>query len=254
MLVGFPIALAPCVSRPRRCDRQAHHRRRPAARSPKSLCLCLIAFLLPAGCRQIETRFDVTSFRNPGRPEQFTERFPTGAFAVDSQNNWEIAFDISDVRIELPQPSDAEPASSQSAEADVAFKPRTVSMSQYVHIRVFWKPKPGTTYVESTQTDASILYCLVTGGNAISYEGAGFVYFNQARDKKTITGRIESSTLVPVRTAKEPIDLFGPCRVEGWFVARQDRGRIVEIQQTLRRLLGRSGAAPVAAGQAAPVD
>jgi hypothetical protein len=207
--------------------------------------LLVLAIGAVCGCRQIETRFDVTSFKDPGNPEQFTERFPTGAFAVDAHHNWEIVFVIPGAPIEISQSPKAEAPDAQPTDGDdAAPRTRTVSMSQYVQISVFWKPKPGTTYAESTQTNAGILYCLVTGGNAISYEGAGFVYFTPSYDRKTITGRIESSTLVPVRSTKEPVDLFGSCRVEGWFVAREDRGRVVEVRQTLRRVLGRPGLAP----------
>ncbi len=210
----------------------------------KLLPIGLVAIGALCGCRQIETRFDVTSFKNPGNPEQFTERFPPGAFSVDVRHNWEIAFDIPNTTIKVLEPLEVDAAGAHSREGEApAMRARTVSMSQYVHLRVFWKPKPGTTYAESTQTNAGILYCLVTGNNAISYEGAGFVYFTLSRDKQTITGRIESSTLVPVRTAKAPVDLFGPCRVEGWFIARQDRPRVVEIQQRVRRVLGGPGLA-----------
>jgi hypothetical protein len=192
------------------------------------------------GCREIETRFDVVSFKTPDNPEQYTERFSRGAFSIDAQNNWDIVFEIPSTRVELIRPAaptsaaESQPADDQSG----PLKVETTFMSQVVHIRVFWRPRPGTTYAESSQTDASILYCLITGDSAISYEGAGFVYFTQSYDNQTITGQIESATLVPVRTVGEPIDLFGPCRLQGYFVAHQDRRRVVSIIQQLRKTLG----------------
>jgi len=220
---------------------------------PPRLSLLILTLAVLCGCREVETRFDVTSFKDPANPEQFTERFPPGAFAVDAHNNWDIVFVIPGTPIEVPQRAETDAAASQSADAaDAVPRTRTVFMSQYVHMGVFWKPKPGTTYAESTQTNAAIMYCLVTGGNAISYEGAGFVYFTLSRDKKTITGRIESSTLVPSRTTKEPVDLFGSCRVEAWFVAREDRGRVVEVQQKIRRALIRPDLIPAGNGVPTP--
>jgi hypothetical protein len=207
--------------------------------------------ILAGGCRQIETRFDVLSFHNPDQPEQFTERFQVGSFSVDAQNNWDIVFEIPASRIEVQRPlySTSSPASQPADEASRPVKTETTPMSQYVHIQVFWRPLPGTTYAESSQTNASILYCLITGNDAISYEGAGFVYFTQSYDKQTITGQIESATLVPVRTVGEPVDLFGPCRLQGFFVAHQDRRRVVSILQRLRKSLGRPVVQPGGSSQ-----
>jgi hypothetical protein len=226
-----------------------------ARRRPSSLvvrALLVAALLIPAGgCRQIETRFDVLSFHNPDQPEQFTERFQVGSFSVDAQNNWDIVFEIPASRIEVQRPlySTSSPASQPADEASRPVKTETTPMSQYVHIQVFWRPLPGTTYAESSQTNASILYCLITGNDAISYEGAGFVYFTQSYDKQTITGQIESATLVPVRTVGEPVDLFGPCRLQGFFVAHQDRRRVVSILQRLRKNLGRPVVQPGGSAQ-----
>jgi len=228
---------------------QAGRRRGADFRSASIASVLLSAALvvtMTGGCREIETRFDVLSSKNPNNPEQYTERFAAGSFSIDAQNNWDIVFEIPPSRVDLVRP--IMPTSSPDSQpADAPPPPRrteSTMMSQFVHIRVFWRPLPGTTYAESSQTDASILYCLMTGDDAISYEGAGFVYFTQSYDKQTITGQIESATLVPVRTVGEPLDLFGPCRLQGYFVAHQDRRRVVSILQQLRRTLGRPVAQP----------
>lgn len=200
------------------------------------------------GCRQIETRFDVLSFKNQNNPEQYTEHFAAGSFSIDAQNNWDIVFEIPPSRVELVRatPPTSSPDSQPADAPAPPMKTETTMMSQFVHIRVFWRPLPGTTYAESSQTDASIVYCLITGDDAISYEGAGFVYFTQSYDKQTITGQVESATLVPVRMVGAPVDLFGPCRLQAYFVAHQDRRRVVSVLQQVRKSLGRP-VAPVSA-------
>ena len=111
-------------------------------------------------------------------------------------------------------------------------------MSQLIHLNVFWRPKPGTTDVESSQTNATIRYCLIVGRDVIAYQGAGFVYFERSRDGATIEGRIESSDLGPAVRVNQPEDLFGLCRVRGTFRAHRDRKHVVSILKQLRRRLG----------------
>ncbi len=209
-----------------------------------------IGFVMVAGCCKPDTRFDILSYADANNPEQFTERYETGAFSVDAQGGWDFVFEIPMSCIgpgTMETPSEGlESAAAPAADGEFVEQPvrEDVWMAQFLHVHVFWKPKPGTTFANSSQTNASMEYCLVTSGNAISYEGAGFVSFKLSRDGQTATGKIESSTLVPVRMRNEPIDLFGPCRLSGTFVATEDKGRVVSTQRQLRRKLGRPAALP----------
>lgn len=216
---------------------QGGDRAAPRGRRLKGICCVFVVF---TGCRQIETRFDVLSFKNPTSPELFTERFGTGACSQDARKNWDLVFEIPSSEVELLRPAGGPQAaaSSMPVESQGQMRAEKIRMSQYVHIHVFWRPVPGTTYAESTQTNASIIYCLMTGTDAISYEGAGFVYFTESMDGKTLSGQIESSALVPARTAGQPADLFGPSQLKGCFVASKDRKRVVSVLQNLRRTLG----------------
>lgn len=207
--------------------------------------LCLAVMMAVAGCGRTETRFDIYSTSDRDHPERFTEFFEPGAFSVSSLSNWRIVFDMPEVLIQV---EDAAPAN--SPEGDAAAEPivRTVPMAQYVKIEMFWRPLPGSTYAESSQINASIVYCLVTAADTISYEGAGFVFFKRSRDGKTITGRIESATLVPVRRVGSPRDIFGPCRLEATFTAKDDAAHVASIMRTLQKLLGRpapAGSVPI---------
>jgi hypothetical protein len=176
--------------------------------------------LAAAGCRPVETRFEIASFRDPAAPERFSEKFDGGHFMVDAHRNWTLAFAL--------EPSDA-------ASADAGRPAGEPGMAQYLLVEVFWRPLPGITYAESSQTNASLCYCLVSSGRTITYEGAGFVSFSYSRDGRSVTGRIESSSLVPARFLNDPADLFGPCRLTGAFTAREDRRRVTRVMQRIRR-------------------
>lgn len=181
--------------------------------------LCVLSLFLMAGCESRETRFEIVSFKNAAQQDRFTEHFPTGSFNIDAQRDFTITFELE------PSRGNGDPLTVVANDEPC----------QIVRIEIFWKPRPGTTYAESSQTDANLTYCLISGKQAITYEGAGFVYFSRSSDGKTMTGQIESGTLVPVHFVGEPIDLFGPCHLQGPFVAREDRRRVALAQQKLER-------------------
>jgi hypothetical protein len=188
------------------------------------------SLIILAGCSPVETRFEVLSFKDHADPKLYGERFPDGVFAETAHKNTTLVFEIhpeeqSADELAAPQDGHAQPA-------------------QIVRVEVFWKPRPGTTHAERSQTNANIAYCLITGRDAVSYEGAGFVYCAPSRDGKTMTGRIESSILVPAHVVGEPNDLFGPCHLTGTFCARQDRKKVVAAEQRLRRCTAASKPGP----------
>jgi hypothetical protein len=202
--------------------------------------------ILMGGCRKPQTRFEILCFRNPESPERIAEDFEPGSFAVNAQRNWDIVFEIPPSYMEIGAASDSDAgatsAPSEGAPVTEDSPPTSKTdqfwMSQLIHINVFWLPRPGKTYAESTQTNATIVYCLLVGGRVITYRGAGFVYFKQSRDGQTIAGRIESATLMPTSRLDQGLDLFGPCRIHGTFSARRDRKLVVSLLRQLRQRLG----------------
>lgn len=207
------------------------------------LAVCLAA---PAACTRAPTEFSVTSYVQPDAPEVFTERFPDGVFRLDGMRNVHIAFEIPATAVRVQRPPDTATAPADEPDAGNDDAADEVWMSQIILIEVLWRPRPGKTFAERTQSNASIVYCLITGQSAVSYEGSGFVYFSEEDDGATIEGRIESSTLYPVRFIGEPNDLFGPCHMVGTFTARQSGTAVTDVQQRARRLLSRHDAAPAA--------
>lgn len=209
-------------------------------RAYRALALLLCAAAVAVGCRRVETRFDIVSFLDAGQPARFTERFDHGSFSINALGNYRIAFRLPPALVETARrPRLAEsPATLPTEGAPEVPDMQETWMSQILHIETLWLPQPGTTYAEKTQTNATLRYCLIAGDDAISYEGAGFVYFQPSRDGKTLEGRIESSSLFPARWAGAPADLFGSCHLTGTFKATECRRDVADAERSIRRLLG----------------
>ena len=170
----------------------------------------LIVFVAAGGCKRTETQFEVVSFRSAS-PEIYREHFDDGYYCENADNKWTFVFDIKPVLVQaMGQPADDGAATSQPTSSPATRADEELWMSQVIEVEVFWRPRPGTSFAESSQTNANIVYSLTTGAGTITYEGAGFVYFSPSMDKKRMEGRIESATLYPARTVKEQPDLFGP--------------------------------------------
>ncbi len=188
-----------------------------------------------AGCQSKGTQLEVTAFRSSSSPEIYREQFDAGYYCINADQSWTFIFEIKPVQVSTSQPGDdaaSEPTAEAVSAGDVLW------MSQIVEVEVFWRPQPGRSYAESSQTNANIVYGLTTGAGSITYEGAGFVSFSLSADKKRMQGRIESSTLYPARTVNAPPDLFGPCRMTGSFTAVEDRKHVVEKLREIRRRVG----------------
>ena len=191
-----------------------------------------LMFGLNSGCSRPITQFEIHSFKNRAAPQRYSEVFDAGYFSVDSNKNHTFIFTVSPTYVEreVETPDDASESTPTPSEP--------VRMSQTLELKVFWRAIPGSTVAESTQTNANIVYCLTTGRDCITYEGAGFVSFTESRDGQTVTGMLESAALCPARFVNVPADLFGPCHISGTFVAGKDRAAVVSHQLALRRKLG----------------
>lgn len=196
-------------------------------------------------CTERTTRLTVTTFAQQNSGEVFVENFPDGAFAQNARGNYQIALELPPKRMPVhPLPGENGAADDQSeptppttpisanSTAPVSNAPDEVYIAQLVMIDMLWHPKPGTTFVESSQTNAGISYCLLRGRDTVRYEGAGFVYFEVGRDGR-MTGRIESATLYPASHTTESIDVLGACRLTGDFVADPSQPRVAEMRRRL---------------------
>ncbi len=195
---------------------RGRHRLHPAYRARRSIFRLTLVAVFLSGCGPRDTRIELESRLNPDLPNRFAESFDEAIYATDGRGRWDIVLCTS------------RPAARDAGQI----------IEQLLHINLFWKPVPGTTYAESSQTNALITYCLSTGFTAIGYEGAGFVYVDVNPRTLLLLGRIESSSLTPSRRTKGAPDRFGPCRVSGQIRATRNDGRVAELLGRMNSRLG----------------
>lgn len=210
----MPSNIDPVQSRPRRVN--GHQ-----------LWIAAPLFLIAApGCKPVETRFEIVAYHEGAEARKLTERFETGQFSRNAHRDTTFVFEVLDTDPGAGQPSDG--------------RGPLPPVTQIVTIQIFWEPRPGTTHVESTQTNATISYCLICGPDSIRYSGAGFVFLSKISDER-IEGRIESSALKVSQVVGSPRDLFGRCRIEGEFAATEDKRQVVARILRVRQLFGAPG-------------
>lgn len=201
-----------------------------------TLCLAL------CGCSTTPTRIEILSFKRVEEPVRYAETFDRSHYCRDAHGNWLIVMEIPPVWVEGGRTaSEDNPAPNRSSGWT----------SQLVHVEVFWVPHPGRTHAESTQTNAAITYHLVTPSGVLTYEGAGFVYFQPPRPGKPLVGQIESGSLLRAKDVTDANDLFGPCRLRGSFTAREDRRAVFLALNEMKRTRART-LAPEPAAAADP--
>lgn len=188
--------------------------------------LAPLALSAGAGCKPVETRFEILAYHEGAPVRQLNERFEPGHFARNDHRDTTFVFEVHDADPGAGLPSD-----------DRGPQP---PITQIVTLQIFWEPRPGTTHAESTQTNATISYCLLCGPDSIRYAGAGFVYLSEIGSDR-IEGRIESSSLKVAQVVGSPRDLFGRCRIMGTFVATEDKRQVVAKMLQVRRLFGAPG-------------
>lgn len=182
----------------------------------------MVLLPLATGCRPAGTRFEIVSLRNPSQPERYLETFERAFHCARGNANWVLVCEV--------------PGRSPEHLGD-HIPPEATGADQLLKVEIFWRARPGTTFAESSQTNANILYCLITPTGTITYEGAGFVAFNESSDGGRIVGRMESAALQPARIIGDAADLFGPCRMSGEFTAVNDRKAVhARLRELDRRL------------------
>lgn len=182
----------------------------------RCLALCLLPGLLTAaGCTGLiaptETRLELVTFDPQGRQEHYAD-FSQAYYAQNAAGLLELLL-ISE------KPSTIDP---------------TQMIRQIVLIREFWNPRPGKTYANATQTNASVSYAMLTPPTGVRYEGGAFLTYRMEGNQAA--GWIESGNLKPRYRMGGAVEPFGPATFKGTFRARENAARIVEMRQELDAL------------------
>jgi hypothetical protein len=105
--------------------------------------------------------------------------------------------------------------------------------TQAVTIRMFWRPRAGSTPLDRTATNATIQYAVFTGENVGVYSGAGFLYPQNTPGNDSLTAAIWQAILRPADQSLGYEDPLGKATVKGKFTVRRDD---IAVEQLLRKL------------------
>jgi hypothetical protein len=97
----------------------------------------------------------------------------------------------------------------------------------YLYVHIFWKPRPGKTYAESTTTDATLTYVVATPRGAARYVGTGFAFPRQQPGRMLFD--IESGRLLLESRTGDITDVLGDTRVSGTIEAAENPTAMVNI-------------------------
>jgi len=111
------------------------------------------------------------------------------------------------------------------------------TLTQLVHVHIFWKPWPGKTPADQTATDAVIRYILARPSGRAVYEGTGFAFPRKQRGGE-LQIAIESAALRPLSQSGELPDVLGTARLVGLLRAVDRPGTAAHLIREMDRLSG----------------
>ena len=173
---------------------------RPARAGTLALGLVLLAGLL-AGCAKPSVEF--VSYKDPYFPEKIHIQFEDCAYWIEPGG---------DIRV----------AGRATQTTDNG------TITHYLLVHIFWKPKPGKTYANATATDATYRYILAGDDGAALYLGTGFAFPRDPSAGKMLVGLDQARLRLESKRGEVP-DLLGDTRLSGKVVARNDAAQAVDL-------------------------
>ncbi len=182
---------------------------------PRSLLvLAAVPVVLPVGCSQTVTRFDVIDYTPSGEAAPYVQTFDECYYCTDAHDNIDIVARVTTTN------------------------EQGLSTTQIVHMRTFWITRPGRTNAEPSMINATVGYHVLSGPTGATFEGSGFVSFDVNRRGDRITGELERSSLAPQRRLGKADRVFDRAELSGTFVATRDKQRVFNTLRDMRRRFG----------------
>lgn len=173
-----------------------------------SLLLLLSAVVIP-GCSLPGAGNAIQIQSLSDNPVLLSTNFQTACFTHDPKSD--TSFWLSDVPVE-------------------ALLEGRITEAQIMHIELLWFPRPGSTPIDSSATNASIRYIIITNGEVGVYIGAGFVLPHGKLSKAKLTVSIRDASLTLGDSTDGLIDLLSPARLSGRFTATNNPELVRQFQ------------------------
>lgn len=190
--------------------------------SVRALVASSVGLLLLAsapGCSHDSADLRLTSLQNKAN---FRQQFTKAYYSKGEDGDTEIVL--------LSDAADSSDGSPRVAKAGGAID-SSASVRQVMHLRVLWRPSPGTKQSHPSYTNAGI-HWYVLGGSAttdvLEYTGAGFVSLSDSPLGTQVT--IKNATLKPVENPRCKLnDPVGQSRLTGTFFATRSAKRVSDV-------------------------
>ncbi|MFQ5805635.1 MAG: hypothetical protein ACE5I3_04205 [Phycisphaerae bacterium] len=163
------------------------------------------------GCTRPSAALELTSYKDPYFPETYEVALADCAYYVGPGGDYHVVGRASHT------PEDGTGG----------------TITQLLHVHLFWKPRPGKTFDNPTTVDAIIRYAIVTDSGVAVYSGTGFVYPKRRRVSDELIAEIEIARLRLDSEAGDAPELLGAARLTGKLVAQNNASLAVDLRRQL---------------------
>lgn len=165
------------------------------------------------GCNRASS-LTLTSYRDPYFPESYELHPDTCVYRKDRSGDYHVlAHSVHAAEGESTQP-----------------------VEQWMHVHVYWRPRPGKTVDDPSSLDATLTYVVSSGDTKSSYSGSAFAYPDKARYSDDLILSIEGARMTPA-SAPPTGELLGATRVVGKVRAQSDATRSVDLQRQMQLMM-----------------
>jgi hypothetical protein len=163
-----------------------------------------------AGCTTVkpDSRVELVSYQDPYFPETFDVHMSECVYRKDASGDLHVVGRAT------------------------AHDPEHGPLVQYLHVHVYWKPRPGKTYANASAATAVLRYLVLTDDGAAVYDGTGFAYPKRMRGGK-LTLDIEAARLHLKSQRGDVPDVLGDARVNGRLRAQVEPAETTDLLRTI---------------------
>lgn len=189
---------------------------RPRLRTLPPLAVLAALALAGPACHAPAGSLRFESYKDPFFPERYGLDIETCAYRTSASGDLHVA-----CRTDSP-----------------AGNPTGQPLAQYLHVNIYWRPRPGWTYADPSTSDALVRYVVASARGALVYSGTGFAMTCE-RDDGGLELTLESARLRLESRRGELPDFLGHARVGGRLLARPDPGTTARIVREMELVGGR---------------
>ena len=178
--------------------------------------IALVAISIVSGCESAKPVGSMRAQSLTANPVAIDAKYSTAFYAHGG--SVESSFILSDVPLEKLLKS-------------------KVNNGHILLVQMLWVPKPGSTPMDSSATNVSIRYIIISDGELGLYTGAGFALPQGDIGSDLVTIELRNAYLTLTDSTSGFVDLLSPASLTGDFTARLNDQRTRQLRSALRRII-----------------